>query len=53
MNEIFAMDENTAKETLGFDPSVPDASPEFEEFLRVNDPGPMPIWSRWSCRNEN
>ena len=43
MNEIFAMDENTAKETLGFDPSVPDASPEFEEFLRVNDPGPMPI----------
>jgi hypothetical protein len=43
MNEIFAMDEQTARDTLGFDPSDPDASPEFEEFLRVNDPGPMAI----------
>ena len=43
MNEIFAMDLNTAKDKLGFDPSDPDASPEFEEFLRVNDPGPQMI----------
>ncbi len=43
MNEIFAMDLNTAKDKLGFDPSDPDASPEFEEFLRVNDPGPQAI----------
>ena len=43
LNEIFAMDENTAKETLGFDPSVQGANAEFEEFLRVNDPGPQLI----------
>jgi len=43
MNEIFAMDENTAKETLGFDPAVEGANAEFEEFLRVNDPGPQMI----------
>jgi hypothetical protein len=43
LNEIFAMDLNTAKDKLGFDPADPDASPEFEEFLRVNDPGPMAI----------
>ena len=43
LNEIFAMDLNTAKEKLGFDPSVEGANPEFEEFLRVNDPGPQLI----------
>ncbi len=34
LNEIFAMDENTAKETLGFDPSVAGANPEYEKFLQ-------------------
>jgi hypothetical protein len=34
MNEIFAMDEQTARDTLGFDPSDPDASPEFEKFIQ-------------------
>ena len=43
INEIFAMDEQTARDKLGFDPTDPDASPEFEEFLRVNDPGPQLI----------
>ena len=43
LNEIFAMDENTAKETLGFDPAVEGSNAEFEEFLRVNDPGPQMI----------
>jgi len=43
INEIFAMDSNTAKEKLGFDPSVEGANSEFEEFLRVNDPGPQLI----------
>ena len=43
LNEIFAMDENTAKETLGFDPAVEGANAEFEEFLRVNDPGPQMV----------
>jgi hypothetical protein len=43
INEIFAMDLDKAKDTLGFDPSVPNANAEFEEFLRVNDPGPQLI----------
>ena len=43
LNEIFAMDEDTAKETLGFDPAVEGSNAEFEEFLRVNDPGPQMI----------
>ncbi len=34
LNEIFAMDENTAKETLGFDPNVAGANPEYEKFLQ-------------------
>ena len=34
LNEIFAMDENTAKETLGFDPTVAGANPEYEKFLQ-------------------
>lgn len=43
LNEIFAMDENTAKKTLGFDPAVEGANAEFEEFLKANDPGPQLI----------
>ena len=43
LNEIFAMDEDTAKETLGFDPAVEGSNAEFEKFLRVNDPGPQMI----------
>ena len=43
LNEIFAMDEQTARDKLGFDPAVEGANTEFEEFLRVNDPGPQMI----------
>jgi len=43
INEIFAMGPEEAKQKLGFDPSVQGANAEFEEFLKVNDPGPQLI----------
>jgi hypothetical protein len=45
LNEIFAMDENTAKETLGFDPSVEGSNPEFEKFMQSEFEriGPTPV----------
>ena len=52
MNEIMSMDLNTAKEKLGFDPSVPNANPEFEEFIMDNDPGPQMIGPGGFARNE-
>ena len=34
LNEIFAMDENTAKATLGFDPNDQGSNAEFEKFMQ-------------------